>query len=279
MLVVGLATNVSLWAYPFLYALQCGLVLWLLWRYRGLTSELNWRFHWLAVPTAVLIVVVWILLGWWITGELAVRWHALWQGQPLADFDSAAAAGVQPNYWSTTQPHDFAQMHEQSGLLFWSSALLRLFGMAVVVAMFEELFTRSLLLRAFHRCRPTMLGLVQVLEDLPLVGDWILSTRLSKRAAGRAFLWTVQFKATPLGRITVFSVVATTVVFTANHLSRDWLACIITGVVWCLLIWWTNREDRPDAKKLGLGPVIWSHGLTNAMLWAYCVGTGDWQFL
>jgi hypothetical protein len=37
----------------------------------------------------------------------------------------------------------------------------------------------------------------------------------------------------------------------------------------------TNRGGR----QMGLGPVIWAHGLTNAALWGYTLYTGDWRFL
>ena len=278
MLVVSLATDLSLWLYVPLYAFQCALVLWLLWRYRKLTPELNLKFHWLAIPTAVFILMAWVGLGWLITGEFAVRWEALMNGQPIGGFEQLEDMGMEAGYFTTTQAHDLHEMAEQSSVLFWSSALLRLFGMAVVVALFEELFTRSLLLRAFHRTRPTMIGLIQVLEDLPLIGDWLIDTRASRRAAGKPFMWTVQLRATPVGAITVFSVAASTLVFTMNHLPRDWTACVLTGVVWCLLVWWTNRS-RDEARRLGLGPVVWSHGLINAMLWGYCLWSGDMQFL
>lgn len=278
MLVVSIAAGSNQWLYLPLYAVQCAIVCFLLWRYRKLTPELNWKFHWLVIPTALLITAAWIGIGWLITGEFAPRWEALMTGEPIGGFKELADAGYEANYFSTTKPHDFVAMQEQSPALYWSSALLRLFGMAVVVAMFEELFTRSLLLRAFHRYRPTMVGLVQVLEDMPLIGDWMIETKASRRVAGKAFMWSKQLRTTPVGAITVFSVGASTFVFMLNHIPRDWAACIVTGVIWCLLVWWTNR-DRDPSKRLGLGPVVWSHGLVNALLWGYCIWSGDLQFL
>ena len=277
MLVVWLAVSASLWLYVPLYAVQCLLVAGLLWRYRKQTPELNIKFHWLAVPTAVLVTVVWIALGWLMTGEFALRWQALWAGRPLGTFADLAAAnpGATPGAFTMQTPHDFELMQQQWPAMFYVAVMLRLVGMAMIVPFFEELFTRSLLLRAFHRAKPTMVGLVQVLEDMPLVGDWLLETRASRRAAGKPFMWSLQLRTTPVGAITLFSVIASTLVFTMNHTLRDYAACVFTGVTWCLLVWWTNRGDR----KQGLGPVIWSHGLCNAMLLAYCVWTGDWQFL
>jgi len=46
-------------------------------------------------------------------------------------------------------------------------------------------------------------------------------------------------------------------------------------LVWCALVWWTNRGSH----RLGLGPVIWSHAITNALLWGYTIWSGDWQFI
>lgn len=277
MLVVSIAMDFQAWLYIPLYAAQCVLVCWLLWRYRKLTPELNIKFHWLAIPTAVFVTGSWIALGWLVTGEFMPRFEALLAGDPIGGYTELSDAGFEGGYFSTTEPHAFVEMQEQSPAMFWTSALLRLFGMAVVVAFFEELFTRSLLLRAFHRCKPTMVGLVQVLEDLPVIGDWMIDTKASRRAAGKPFMWSKQLRTTPVGAITVFSVAASTLVFTMNHLPRDWAACVVTGVVWCLLVWWTNRGQAD--RRLGLGPVIWSHGLTNAMLWGYCLWSGDLQFL
>jgi hypothetical protein len=35
----------------------------------------------------------------------------------------------------------------------------------------------------------------------------------------------------------------------------------------------------PASGRLGLGPIIWSHGLTNALLWLYTLTSDDWRFL
>ncbi len=42
-----------------------------------------------------------------------------------------------------------------------------------------------------------------------------------------------------------------------------------------LVVTMTNHGQR----KLGLGPVIWTHGLCNASLWAWTIYSGDWRFL
>ena len=90
-------------------------------------------------------------------------------------------------------------------------------------------------------------------------------------------MFTKQFYETPLGKVSVFGIAASTFIFMLNHVPRDYVGCIMCGVLWCLMVKWTNGESRK--RKLGLGPVIWSHGLTNALLWWYTIASGDWQFL
>jgi hypothetical protein len=42
-------------------------------------------------------------------------------------------------------------------------------------------------------------------------------------------------------------------------------------VIYCLVLAATRAR--------GLGPVVWTHGITNAALWAYTLYTDDWRFL
>jgi hypothetical protein len=74
-------------------------------------------------------------------------------------------------------------------------------------------------------------------------------------------------------------VAASTAVFMLVHGLRDWPAVIVCGITYCLLVGYTNNSRR----RLGLGPVIWAHGITNGALWAYTVYMhlnqgGDWRF-
>lgn len=263
--VIDLARGVSLYTYPLLYAIQCGVVAWLLWRFKrqGLLPELNIRFHWLAIPIGLGLTWAWIELG-----QLTIH---LW---PRLD-------GAGPD----KDPHYFQTMLELDPALGWASLVLRFLGMSLLVPLFEELFVRSAVLRGMHRPRDTGIAFVQLAEDMPLIGDAVSNTALGARAAAEPPLFTKQLMETPVGRLSIFGVVASTAVFTINHGMRDWLGCIACGVAWCALLWWTNRgalanPATPDAKpRLGLGPIVWSHGVCNAALWAYCVYTGDWQWM
>lgn len=240
---VAAATQWQGWLYPPLYAMQCVLVAWLLWRYRHLTPELTIRFHWLAIPVGVLVAALWLGLG---KGMV----H-LW-----------------PEQFGAKEPHYFEEM--QPGVR-WASLTLRVLGMSILVPMFEELFIRSLLLRCLHSAKKTGIGLVQLGCDLPLVGDYLMQTRWAAQAEQHGPVFSRQFEMTPLGRLSVFGVLASTFLFMLGHGLRDWPGCIACGVLYCVLLGLT-------AKK-GLGPVIWAHGITNALLFAYSLKTGDWQFL
>ena len=158
------------------------------------------------------------------------------------------------------------------------------------------------MLRGLQRWGPTRTGLLQLLSDLPGIGE-LIEQRPSVAEANQqppALTW--QLLNTPVGAAAAFGVIASTVVFTASHLPRDWPGCVACGLVWCWLVWATNKgtgnreqeagsyagsEERSDEgpgsptapRNLGLGPVIWSHALVNALLWGYTLWSGDWQFL
>jgi membrane protease YdiL (CAAX protease family) len=271
--------DVSMWTYPVLYVLQCAIVCWLLWRYRRLLPELNLRFHWGAIPVGVGVLIAWIALGQW-TIEL---------------FPGLFSPELRPD---GEQAHYFVEMRDVSLGLYWTSLVLRLVGMSLIVPLFEELFTRSLLLRSFHRPRRLALGVLQIVADMPVIGEWFERTSLGQRVVHREpeGVFGKEFLRNPLGVLSVCGVAVSTALFTLNHLPRDWAACVVCGVAYCLLVGWTNQWGRgvpasteasahdaarpgPHPRALGLGPVVWAHGITNALLWAYCVGYSDWQFL
>ncbi len=251
---IGLARTWIPVAYPFVYVVQCGLVVWLLWRYRKLLPELTLTFDWLAVPVAVIVFVAWVGLGWLVDGDFAVRWHALLAGAP-----------------PTPSPEDFRTPHLMGPVLGWIAIVLRLLGMSLVVPLFEELFDRSLILRSLSHWRQTAIGVVQMAQDLPLIGDWLIHTDLARRASRHAPTFGPQFLSTPLGRLTGFGVLTSTTVFMFSHVNRDKPAAVFCGLSFCLLL--------AATRKKGLGPVIWAHGITNALLMVYTLHTGDWQFL
>jgi hypothetical protein len=237
----GVSWNVHV--YPLLYGLQCGLTAWLLWRYRRLTPELTLKLHWLAIPVGVAVTWAWIEMGRWM--------EATWPARFVSD-----------------EPHYLPQMHEP---VRYVALGMRLLGMSILVPIFEEMFIRSLLLRSFHRPGPLLATVLQVVEDLPGIGDWLMGkpwameARRQREVLGQAFL------ATPLGALSVFGVTMSTLVFVAHHVPRDWPATVVCALAYCGLLWATRGK--------GLGPVIWAHGITNALLWGYSVGWNDWRFL
>ncbi len=230
--------------YPLTYTIQCSLVVYLLWRYRKLLPELTLSFHWLSVPVGVGVAVAWVWMGLWMVETFPDR---------FADQGTESF---------------FLEMGTTVG---WTAFVLRLIGMSVAVPLFEELFIRSLILRSFHRFRPTMIGLVQVIQDLPLIGEWLMHTSIGDKADRHPPVFGPQFKNTPLGALSVFGVAVSTLIFTIHHLPRDWPGCVMCGLAYCLLLSATRHK--------GLGPVCWAHGITNALLWVYTLYTGDWQFL
>jgi hypothetical protein len=237
------------------YTLTCAAVAWLLWRDRRLTPELNLRFHWLAVPTGVGVFAVWIALGLWMARAFPQRF-----------------SGEGWDYFGKMDPR-----------LAWALLAVKLMGMAAIVPLFEELFARSLLLRSLHRFRRTAIGVVQFVQDIPVLGEWVMRTSLGARAGRHAPVFGPEFEAHPLGALSVFGVCASTLIFMFGHVQRDWPGAIVCGLAYCLLLAATNRSADTRAghagrSGLGLGPVIWAHAITNALLWAYTVQTRDWRF-
>jgi hypothetical protein len=239
------------WTFPIAYTLQCGLVVGLLWRFRRLLPEMTATFHLSAALVGSVVFVVWMVLG-----------YAIMDAAPA----TFGAAGY--DY--------FARMPDG---LAWMSMALRLAGMAIVVPLFEELFHRSLTLRSFHGFRKTGIGLMNLAQDLPVLDELIRNHDLSKRAAKHDAVFADQFNRVPLGRLSVFGVAASTFVFMLAHGMRDWPACVFCGVAYCGVVWWTNRSG----KRMGLGPAIWAHAITNAQIWLFTLathlmGAGDWRF-
>ncbi len=283
LLIIGFVRPVVPAAYPALYTFQCVSVGYMLWRYRKLLPELTLTFHWSAVVVGIGVCVGWVLLGWAMAGELGVRVEAILQGQPLGMIDYA---GKEAPHFATTLaggPVDFRHPRMMGPTVGWIALWLRLAGMSIIVPLFEELFIRSLILRSFNRFRPTAIGAVQILQDMPIIGDWLVQTDLGRRAHRHHGLFEQEFFANPLGKLTFFGVAVSTAFFTISHIPRDWPGAIFCGLAYCGLLWFTNRAirkaDPQDSTKLGLGPVVWAHGITNALLWIYTLQTGDWQFL
>lgn len=243
---IAIATDRIPQLYPLLYGIQCFVVAALLWRNRKHTPELTIGFHWLAIPTGVAVCVIWIALGQWMVAMFPGRF------------------AISPD----DPEHLFLRM---SPAMRWASLSLRVLGMSLLIPLFEELFVRSLLLRSFHSFRQVMVGLVQWGQDLPLVGEWFMHTSIAKRADAHHQPFAQMFNQTPLGTLSVTGIVLSTLIFTIGHGMRDWPGAIACSLLYIALLRVTRSK--------GLGPVVWAHGITNALLWAYCVYYWDWQFL
>jgi membrane protease YdiL (CAAX protease family) len=243
----GLLRDWNVLSYPFAYTLQCAVPIWLFWRYRKLMPELNLKFDILAVPFAIWATAAWIGMG-----------------IGMAHLFPETFGDPGYNYF------DPANMGDTS--LAWTSVLLRLVGMSIVPPLVEEMFYRSLILRSTYRARPAGYALAQVLSDLPIIGEWITDSNWVREADKHPQPLARQFEATAYGKLSVFSVLMATIVwvFVGGHAMRDWPATAVISVAWCLLAYLRRNK--------GLGPVIWTHGLCNAMLWCYSMYLHDWRW-
>lgn len=103
----------------------------------------------------------------------------------------------------------------------------RLFGLVLVVPVVEELFWRSFLIR------------------------WLIEQ---------------DFKSVPIGRVTLFSAGATSVLFALAH--PEWLPAVLTGLIWA----WLLHQTR------SLACCLVSHVIANLTLGIYIVQAGAWKF-
>lgn len=251
---------------PVVSALQLAVVGAMLWRYRRQTPELNLRLHWSAIVTGVALLPAWLYAGW-LSNELGGMFEP------------------------TIETHPIEAMIAEQPAIGWAAMSLRFATMVLLVPFFEELFIRSGCLRGFSSPRRCWTGLMQLASDLPGVGERIALSERGRRANAQPPQFTAQLESVPLGRVTWFGVLISTVVFAAAHHPRDWFGCIICGVVWGFMVWWLNPADRPSPRKqdtgeadtactnYGLGPVIWSHAIINALLWGYTLWADNWEFL
>jgi len=233
-------------AYAAVKLAQVAVVITLVWRTRRRLRELTVSLHWAAIPVGLLITVGWIVL------------HDLTAGS-VAAIAGPGSDAEPPAYFANAGP------------LGWIALVAHLVAMTTAVPIVEELFNRSLVLRAVHRPRPTGRGVLQALCDMPGVGDLLAGTRAGLRVTAEPNGFREQFEQTPVGALTVFSVVLSSAVFAMVHHPMDWPGAMFTGVVLCLLLSRTRRH--------GLGPVIWAHAVANLALWGYVVVADDWRFL
>lgn len=250
--VIPLARDWQPAAYPVLYAVQCGMVALLLWRYRALTPELNLRFHWLAIIVGVGVFAAWLALG------------------------DASRNILSQHTTATTEPHFFQRADP---VVARYSLALRVVGMSIIVPLMEELFVRSMLLRCFHAARRTWVGVLQLAQELPIIGERIIQSPLGDRLAQEPPAFRAQFESTDLGQVSVFGAIASTAIFMAAHDPADYLGCIVCGLAYAALVAATNRPTAEPSRRKGLGPVVWAHGITNLLIWVYSTQTGDYRFM
>ena len=233
------------WAYPPLKVAQGIGVGYLVWRWRALVPELTLRYHRSVLPVSLGLVVAWIFLH---RGTVAL-------------FPSLAPEGA----------GFFELARNENPILFWCSALAHLLAMVTVVPLVEETFNRSWLPRAVSNWQAAQKGILQVLCDLPLIGDWLIRTERGAAALREPPAFTQQWKQHPLGAWSPFGVAASTAIFASVHAPCDWPGAILCGVTWCWLLYRTAH--------LGLGPIVWSHAIVNLLLWGYVVAWGAWEFM
>lgn len=277
---------------PAVYTVQIGLVVFLLWRYRKLVPELNLKFHWLAVPTGIGLLFAWVYLGYatiWMSRALqgipVVETIAAFLVDPKLPMNPDEAAALMDK--GQAQPNWILDGRSSYGdAWYWTTMTLRLLGMSLVVPLFEELWVRSAVLRGVFSPGKTKLAMIQLASDLPIVGDAIAHSAIGRRAAQEPAYFTRQLIETRVGQVSYFAIIVSTLVFMLAHQRRDYLGCIACGVVWCGLVWWTNKpkkgeawSEQPAGGRYGIGPIAWSHGITNAALWAWTLYTNDWQYL
>lgn len=223
------------------YAAQMAATAALLWHWRALFPELTARFHWLSLPTAALVLALWLGLGWLLRGNFAAHWDALWRG-------------TQP----PTSSSPLSRLVADQPLIGRTALALRLLGMTLVVPAIEELFFRS----AVPRTLPTWSAWRSAVAGLPLLE--FLAAKPARPA-----------EPTPsLADWPWAGILTSAALFALNHRPVDWAAAVLTGLLWSALTCACNRR-----RGLGLGPTIWSHALANAALWAWCATRGDWAFL
>jgi uncharacterized protein len=104
---------------------------------------------------------------------------------------------------------------------------VRLFGLVLVVPVIEELFWRSFLIR------------------------WLIEQ---------------DFRSVPIGKVTLFSAAASSVLFALAH--PEWLPALLTGLLWAGLLHQTRS----------LACCLISHATANLALGLYVIQTGAWKF-
>ncbi|ODT97501.1 MAG: CAAX prenyl protease-related protein [Planctomycetes bacterium SCN 63-9] len=109
----------------------------------------------------------------------------------------------------------------------WVFLTARMFGLVLLVPVFEELFWRSFLMRC---------------------------------------LIDTEFSRVPVGKVTLFSALATSALFGLAH--PEWLPAFLTGLAWA----WLLKHTR------SLGACVISHLVANLALGLYVLYTHQWKY-
>ena len=80
------------------------------------------------------------------------------------------------------------------------------------------------------------------------------------------YVISTRFETVPLGTFTLGSFLVTVVLFGLEH--HLWLAGMLAGVAYTLLLYWTGR----------LWPCIFAHAVTNLALGIHVLVTGEWEW-
>lgn len=104
---------------------------------------------------------------------------------------------------------------------------VRLLGLVILVPVIEEVFWRSFLIR------------------------WLIDQ---------------DFRRVPIGKVTLFSAAATSVLFAVAH--PEWLPALLTGLLWAGLLHQTRS----------LAACLISHATANLALGIYVIQTGAWKY-
>ena len=113
--------------------------------------------------------------------------------------------------------------------LYWSTVVFRFLRLVVVVPLLEEVFWRGFLLRYF-------------IDE--------------------------NFERVPIGTFSWFSFAAVTLAFGFSHSQADWIAAILTGMLYNAVAYWSKS----------LSTCALAHALTNFLLGLWIMRTQQWGF-
>ena len=155
-------------------------------------------------------------------------WRFHWSAVPIGLLALVIWIGLDSFYPKTAAVTGFNPFTTGNVVSDWLMAAVRLGGSALVVPVMEELFWRS----------------------------WLLRFLIDR----------TDFRRVAVGQFTWFSFLISILLFGLEH--DRWLAGIITGVLYCGLVY-AHREIRT--------PIV-AHAITNFGLGLYVIATGSWSY-